>query len=294
MLRTLTLVLVSAAAFSAAAQPAPPPVAPAAPSLPTREAVLACLGRFKDVGVPAHRSETAHADQAPVVCRRGYALSFNLRTRNPDWVVERLTRKELVGSATRRDNFAPDPLVQPRGQFPGSPTKEDYTNFGRDRGHQAPAADAKFDQRVMDESFYMSNMSPQVGIGFNRGQWKYLEEAVRAWVLCGGREDILVMTGPIYGENRPRIGPNRDIIEPEAYYKIVYDLRSLRAVGFKLFNTKHKKQNLSDFVVPISQLEDETGLDFFPNLPRRRQAQLETSKGAVWGHDQSCSVSTED
>jgi endonuclease G len=169
-----------------------------------------------------------------------------------------------------------------------SPTKEDYTGTGRDRGHQAPAADAKFSQKVMDDSFFMTNMSPQVGIGFNRGQWKYLEEAVRAWVVCGGREDIIVMTGPIYGDSTDRIGPKK-IWGPAAYYKIVYDLRSGRAVGFKLPNVKLKKADLETYVVPISEIEDETGLDFFRALPRRRQAQLESSRGIAWGHDQKCS-----
>ncbi|MET3667936.1 DNA/RNA non-specific endonuclease [Caulobacter sp. 1776] len=270
--------LLLAAPVLAQAPPTPPPPPPVVD--PAVQA--ACLARFKDVGLPHLRSESAQAEQAPVVCRRGYALSFNKKTLNPDWVIERLTKAELIGTAQRRDNFHKDDLV------PDSPTPEDYTNTGRDRGHQAPAADAKFSQPVMDDSFAMTNMSPQVGIGFNRGQWKYLEEAVRAWVLCGGREDIIVMTGPIYGDSVERFGP-RKIWGPAAYYKIVYDVRSGRAVGFKLPNVKLKKAELETYVVPIADIEDETGIDFFRALTRRRQAQLETSRGVAWGHGQACS-----
>lgn len=283
-------VLLLAVAAPAAGQTPPAPAAPALPPPPAvdPEVQAACLARFKAIGLPYHRSESAQAEQVlPVICRRGYALSFNQKTLNPDWVIERLTRGELIGPAKRRDNFHPDPLV------PGSPTANDYTGTGRDRGHQAPAADAKSSQKLMDESFSMANMSPQIGIGFNRGQWKYLEEAVRAWVLCGGREDVIVMTGPIYGDSTDRIGP-RKIWGPAAYYKIVYDLRSGRAVGFKLPNVKLKRTDLETFVVPIADIEDETGLDFFRALPRRRQAQLETSRGIAWGHDQACSNMTED
>lgn len=31
-----------------------------------------------------------------------------------------------------------------------------------------PAADAKISQKAMDETFYLSNIAPQVGDGFNR------------------------------------------------------------------------------------------------------------------------------
>ena len=37
-----------------------------------------------------------------------------------------------------------------------------------DRGHLAPAADHKGSQRAMEDTFTLSNVSPQVGKGFNR------------------------------------------------------------------------------------------------------------------------------
>lgn len=39
---------------------------------------------------------------------------------------------------------------------------------GTDRGHMVPAADAKFSQEAMDQTFLLSNVAPQVGDGFNR------------------------------------------------------------------------------------------------------------------------------
>jgi endonuclease G len=50
---------------------------------------------------------------------------------------------------------------------------KDYSRSGFDRGHQTPAADATFTQQAMDETFLLTNMAPQVGVGFNRG-CKYL------------------------------------------------------------------------------------------------------------------------
>ena len=279
------LLALTLAASPALAQPSQPagPAASGQPPVQDHAQWVACLARFKVVGLPVLRSEDARAEQFPrVICRRGYALSFNTRTLNPDWVIERLSPSELRGKAARSDAFPTDVLL---GKF--SPVRTDYTGSGFDRGHQAPAADSRFDQQVMNDSFYMSNMSPQVGIGFNRGQWKYLEEAVRAWVLCGGHTDVVVMTGPIYGDS-VRVLPKRGILVPKAYYKIVYDVRTNRAVGFRLDNRAHAKTDLQAFIVPIERLEDETGIDFFPVFPRRQQSQLEKPQGILWGHDQSC------
>ena len=45
---------------------------------------------------------------------------------------------------------------------------QDYFRSGYDRGHMVPAADAKSSQEAMDETFLLSNIAPQVGVGFNR------------------------------------------------------------------------------------------------------------------------------
>jgi endonuclease G len=68
----------------------------------------------------------------------------------------------------------------------------DYTNSGFDRGHLAPAGDMKWSETAMDESFLMSNISPQKP-AFNRGIWKKLEEKIRSWAI--ENDSIIVVTG---------------------------------------------------------------------------------------------------
>ncbi len=254
-------------------------------------APAACLARFAQVGLPRHRGDDELAKQI-LICRDGYAVSFNKETRNPDWVIERLSPAALTGTAKRKDNFRADPDA--RGF---SPTPRDYTDPAnpRDRGHQAPAADFKSSQPLTDDSFYMSNMSPQVGAGFNRAQWRFLEEDVRAAVLCGGHQDVIVITGPIYGSSALWIGKGPyKILSPAAYFKVLYDVQRGRAIGFRLDNKAYKKTPSDKFIVPISQLEVETGLDFLTALPRRDQNILESSKGSFWGHGQGCANEVRD
>jgi endonuclease G len=99
--------------------------------------------------------------------REEYVVSYDRRNRVASWVGEHLTAASLVtGEGVNRDHskFQEDPDVPAlfRSKL------ADYTKSGYDRGHMAPAGDAVADQTAMDQTFYLSNMSPQVGIGFNR------------------------------------------------------------------------------------------------------------------------------
>ena len=51
----------------------------------------------------------------------------------------------------------------------------DYRGSGYDRGHLAPAGNYKWSAKAMEDTFYLSNMSMQVGKGFNRDKWEELE-----------------------------------------------------------------------------------------------------------------------
>jgi endonuclease G len=274
---------VSISAGGAAAAPLPPRADLPAP--PPDFVPAECLKQFQ-LDLPVHRGDDIARRQTKI-CREGYLLSFNVDTQSPDWVMERLKPADLVGPASRTDKFIDDPAIPPQVDADNA----DYLKTGFDRGHQAPAADAKFNQTIMDQSFYFTNMSPQRGIGMNRGAWKFLEEATRSWVMCGGHPDLYVITGPIYGtlEGNPRSIGTPPVAVPRAYYKIVYDPNVGRAVGFVLPNTKiGSRINLQDYVWKIADIETETGLNFFATQPQRTQAQLEEFPGVAWAHNGPC------
>ena len=56
----------------------------------------------------------------------------------------------------------------------------------------------------MDDTFYLTNMSPQVGAGFNRNYWARLEQFVRR--LTAVYKDVYVLTGPLWLPQRERDG----------------------------------------------------------------------------------------
>lgn len=64
------------------------------------------------------------------------------------------------------------------------------------RGHLAPCGDVKTTQTAMNETFLLTNISPQVGTGFNRGYWLQIESFVRR--LVHEFDQVYVISGPLF------------------------------------------------------------------------------------------------
>ena len=87
---------------------------------------------------------------------------FDTRTRNPQWVIERISEETSRGDGDRKfsqfkeDDKIPDKFRNKLDDFRGS---------GYDRGHLAPASAHKLSQTTMDETFTLSNISPRSATG---------------------------------------------------------------------------------------------------------------------------------
>jgi endonuclease G, mitochondrial len=215
------------------------------------------------------------APDCEIVVHRAYTLCYNEAHEQASWVLYRITEGDLAPSVKRTNNFRSDPAVSM-----GSATLRDYKKSGYDRGHLAPAGAMVRSEGAMTESFYLSNMSPQVP-GFNRGIWKKLETQVRSWARK--HEELYVVTGPVLRTGLPTIGPS-GVSVPEHYYKVVLDLREpgIRAMAFVLPNEK-TKASLATFTLPVDSIEQRTGIDFFPIVPDSLEGQIEaTSSYQAW------------
>jgi endonuclease G, mitochondrial len=205
-----------------------------------------------------------------------FTLSYVEKYEQAEWVAYELTKDHTAnGDLKRTDDFRPDPNVPT-----GSATPEDYSNSGYDRGHLAPAGDMEFSETAMSETFYMSNMSPQIP-AFNRGIWKHLEEQTRKWAIQNGK--IYVVTGGVLSDDLPKMQGTR-VSVPKYFYKVILDYQQpdIKAIAFLIPNEKSKKP-LNAFVIPIDSVEELTGIDFFPDLPDDLENELEkTSDLKQW------------
>jgi endonuclease G len=242
------------------------------------DALEDCKPMLRYTGAP----ESIQTDNLNYLCRKGYVLAHNSKHHVPDWVLEVLTPERFEGDADRkRSKFDADPDLPPgeRAEL------ADYENSGYDRGHMAPAADMKWDQEAMNQSFYLSNMAPQVGTGFNRGIWRELEDYIRD--LVNGREPIVVITGPVYQGQVKKSKKGSNVSVPSHFFKIIYEPERRRVLTFLLpnqrINAKSKTpHSLVPYVVSVRELENLTGLNFFAALPKRTQDRIETIKPLVW------------
>lgn len=192
-----------------------------------------------------------------VVERLHYSYSYSEKHEQAEWVAYKLTKKSIQQKNVKRTgDFRPDPKVRK-----GSASPRDYYGTGYDRGHMVPAGDMNFDKRAMSETFYMSNMSPQIR-NFNGGIWRELEENTRDWAY--DFEEIFVVTGPILtGKIRETIGDNQ-VAVPDMYYKVILDVQEpeKKAIAFLMPNEVSYKP-ISEYAVSIDKVEEITGIDFF-------------------------------
>lgn len=146
---------------------------------------------------------------------------------------------------------------------------EDYKDSGFDRGHLCPAGSMDLNFTSMSETFYLSNISPQVA-GFNRGIWSRMEEQLRNWTE--EYDEVWEITGPVFTNNLDTIGTN-GVTVPGSFYKIIIR-KDLHVIGF-LFKHQSASNRLSDFAVKIDSIERLTGIDFLPGLDTEIENNLE-------------------
>ncbi|PGH13087.1 hypothetical protein AJ80_06459 [Polytolypa hystricis UAMH7299] len=215
--------------------------------------------------------------------------AYDRRTRNPAWVAEHITPESLAthNGDRKRSTFFEDPNIPPAFRA----KLNDYFRSGYDRGHQVPAADAKWSQEAMDGTFALTNMCPQVGEGFNRDYWAHFEDFCRR--LTKKYPSVRIVTGPLYLPKRDSvdgkwrvsyevIGNPPNVAVPTHFYKVIYaedgkggGNGKVSLGAFVLPNARiPNEKSLAEFEVPLEAIERASGLEFASKLPADRRKKL--------------------
>jgi len=199
-----------------------------------------------------------------IVKHIAYTLSYCDKYKQPYWVAYILTKTEVEAKDNpRKNNFREDPDVPT-----GSAVPADYAKSGYDKGHMAPAGDFSWSEQAMSESFYMSNMSPQVP-NLNRGLWSKLEAHVREWAVAN--DTVCIIVGPVLTSVTEFIGEKNKIGVPKYYYKVILDASvkgGFKAIAFIMPNEKIEG-DFFRFAVSVDSVEKVTGYHFFPSLNQK-------------------------
>ena len=197
------------------------------------------------------------------VCHTMYSSLVSSDTKNPVWDAGVVTADSANGKSKRGPFFKYDPQL-PVGF--GS-TDQDYQG-AKDkngnmiaRGHNYDANDSKLNDKVMHESFYFTNMFPQLQEN-NAGVWKSMETIVHNLAIQYGT--VYVVNGPIYASDQGIIGNNVKI--PSHLYKVIYIPQLNKTLGYIIPNTLLPNTKPKQFTVSQDYVEQITGLKFFPKI----------------------------
>jgi len=224
----------------------------------TKRTILALLLLFSPNAIAAKNTAsmqnyTQHYKTSSTVCGKGYCVQFNPVTKTANYVMYTVFSSSKKPKIINRTNdFKKDPRLP-------SITKNAYVGSGYDRGHLAPAASFYWNKQAQHESFYMSNMTPQIP-NLNRGKWKKIESRVRTIARSG---DVDVIDGPIWGNFTNTKILESNVHVPISFFKII--IQNGHIISFIMPNIVVKKYKLSDYIVSVNKIEQLTGINFFVN-----------------------------
>lgn len=190
---------------------------------------------------PCNAIQSKYLPGIPNVRRGFYCLRYDSARKSPEWVAY-----ELIGYT---QGSTPRPSYFPRDPDIDTPSASNYAHSGFDLGHMCPAKTAG---RYIKETFFMSNITPQVP-EFNRGIWKRLEFYIRNLAIAG--HDLIVITGPVYlpKEFSVRIG-HEDIHVAIGFYKVLVDLTTGKTTAYLIPNSDQGDSSLDQYIVPCRRL----------------------------------------
>lgn len=229
--------------------------------------------------------------------QRNYTMMYDPEVYASYWVAYPLCADHL-GSG-REESWSYDPAVPKakqtdikHGAYGVSFSTAKYDNQYYSRGHQIPNADRNGVDDMMAQTYYATNMTPQMQHGLNGGVWSSLELAVRN-VIKNTADTVYVVTGAAFrkkggSETIQTIVNTQDgktLPVPNYYWKALLKVKwngagevtSAKACGFWLEHRDDLKA-YTNYAVSVDQIEQWTGLDLFTNLPASLQTTAESSK----------------
>lgn len=221
---------------------------------------------------------------------RNYSFGWSQKDRVALWMAYPLCKLYTNGDAGRTNAWALDPLLGEDSAAPFGGYAGPYA-----RGHQVPSADRQCCYEANAQTFYGTNMTPQLN-AHNEGIWAELEGKVRGWANTS--DTTYVVTGVTVSASSmtEEDSYGNSVTIPDAYFKAVLKysksstLGTWNAVAFYLEHRSYSESLGKQHAMSIDELEEITGIDFFVNLPAQigedKAAQIEavdpTSSDVWW------------
>lgn len=196
------------------------------------------------------------------------------------------TGQTYNGYGGDRDPFQPDPLI-PRAYRLTESAYSSMTGGSFQRGHMLGSADRLSSKEANGQTFYMSNMQPQIAAFNTQGIWYNLENQIRnVYNKDNFRDTLYVVKGGTIEDGQCTISTNGEgigIRVPKYFFMALLCKNSkpgnggYKAIAFWMEHKGNTSSNYRQYAISIDELEQKTGIDFFCNLPDEYENPVEAS-----------------
>lgn len=227
-----------------------------------------------------HRTAPPTAGADSVV---NYAVAYDTKKYHSRWVAFRFDGNTRLRRVERK-NYQIKPQYPRDPKLPARYAIESDARFnGYDHGHLVASADRLYSREGNDQTFYMSNMSPQGG-AFNAEYWAGLEQIVQGFGRDASFADTLyVVKGGTIDRDADilRYVSNSRIPVPKYYFMALLKVKNntFSAIAFLLehkdYGVSGTRERMASHILSVRELEERTGINFFHNLPDAIEQRVE-------------------
>lgn len=224
-------------------------------------------------GAPEN-SDAAHPIE--ILVNTGFIVGFCPSRIQPSWAAYRVAHADQDVDFDRPHLYYADTRVN-------SAIRLDGTTFGHGYhvGHMAPneAINRQYGRLAQMETFFMTNMSPQLG-SLNTGVWLKLEKAILNIEDTPNQMDHLwSIIGPVFADNPDIIQHSgKQVPLPKGYFCITVDphsypyntLSKVELLCMIIPQEAERYSSPEDYLVSLADVENATKLNFFPGWARPR------------------------
>ena len=215
-----------------------------------------------------------------------YSVEWDIEKMSNRWTCYQIYASNAQQTVKRKsqqsvDLYPKDPLWTPNSFFSSDP----YYRSGYDHGHLCPSQDRVNSRESNDQTFYLSNMQPQVH-GFNAGIWEVMERKMRTYITytSGSKDTLFICRGGTIDKQDQYTYIKNKFIVPTYFFSAAlmkYKVRGqgdwqYKAIAFWFKHENNNETSLKPYVISIKELEAKTGIDFFCNLPDNIERDIES------------------
>ena len=210
---------------------------------------------------------------------RNYSFLYDTDLKMAYWVAYPLCNYYTHKGVSRTDDWGYDPAFSTSEQ--PNMTKG---IAGYDRGHQCPSADRLVCREANAQTFYFTNMTPQIG-KLNQQVWANLEDQLRAWssnidtlyVVTGAMPSAVGSTSIKYTNDVSK----KKICVPAYYFKALCRIDRESGIAYTIafkFDNQAFNGTFMNAALSVAELEQMTGFNFFPGIDSKYKQSFDKAK----------------